>query len=77
MKVFCKVGGHQYQAEIIIEPDDGGYHAFCTALKGLHTCGETRQEAENNAIYAVTAYIKSLIKHSEPVPLPCEDLVTA
>ena len=77
MKISCEIDGLQYQVEVEIEPDDGGYHIFCPALKGLHTCGKTVQEARDNAIYAITAYVRSLIKHNEPVPLSCENLITA
>jgi len=38
----CKV-------EIFIEPDGDGFHAYCPALKGLHTCGDTEEEALENA----------------------------
>ena len=77
MRITCEIDSRQYQAEIEIEPDDGGYHAFCPSLRGLHTCGKTEQEARDNAIYAITAYVRSPIKHNEPVPLPCENLVVA
>ena len=55
--------------EIAVEPDGDGFHAYCPALKGLHTCGETEQEALNNASDAAIAYLHSLIKHSEPIPV--------
>ena len=55
--------------EIVVEPDGDGFHAYCPALKGLHTCGETEQEALNNASDAIIAYLHSLIKHSEPIPV--------
>ena len=77
MRITCEIDRHQYQAEVEIEPDDGGYHAFCSSLRGVHTCGRTEQEAIDNATYAITAYIRSLLKHNEPVPLPCENLVIA
>lgn len=46
--------------EIIIEPDNGAFHAYCLALKGLHTCGDTADEAMENAVDAVTAYLQSV-----------------
>ena len=55
--------------EIAVEPDGDGFHAYCPALKGLHTCGETEQEALNNASDAAIAYLRSLIKHGEPIPV--------
>jgi predicted RNase H-like HicB family nuclease len=58
---------------VIIEPDEPGYHAFCPALAGCHTCGETVEEAMRNIQEAVTAYCESLRKHGEP--LPNEDFI--
>jgi predicted RNase H-like HicB family nuclease len=58
-----------FQVEIIVEPDGDEYHAYCRALKGLHACGETVDEALSNARDAATAYIESLIKHGDPIPV--------
>ncbi len=58
----------RFTATVIIEPDEGEYHAFCPALKGLHVGGRTVKEALSNAQDAVVAYITSLIKHGEPIP---------
>jgi len=55
--------------EIAVEPDGDSFHAYCPALKGLHTCGKTEQEALNNASDAAIAYLHSLIKHREPIPV--------
>jgi len=38
-----------FQVEIIVEPDGDEYHSYCPALKGLHACGETVDEALSNA----------------------------
>jgi len=58
-----------FQVEIIVEPDGDEYHSYCPALKGLHACGETVDEALSNARDAATAYIESLIKHGDPIPV--------
>ncbi len=58
-----------FKVEVIIEPDEGGFHAYCPALKGLHTSGATHEEAMANAKDAVSAYLQSLIKHGDPIPL--------
>ena len=58
-----------FQVEIIVEPDGDEYHAYCPALKGLHACGATVKEALSNARDAATAYIESLIKHGDPIPV--------
>jgi|GEM_PF-160510 len=59
----------EFQLLFVVEPDEGDYHAFCPALKGLHTSGSTEQEALENAKSAAVAYILSLIKHGDAIPL--------
>ena len=55
--------------QIVVEPDDSGFHAYCPALRGIHVSGDTEQEAVRNASDAVIAYLHSLIKHGEPIPV--------
>lgn len=59
----------EFQVEVVIEPDDDGFHAFCPALKGLHTYGDTEEEAIDHVRDAATAYITSCIKHGDPIPI--------
>ncbi len=59
----------EFKIEFIIKPDEGSFHAYCPALKGLHVGGDTRGEALQNARDAATAYLESLIKHGDPIPL--------
>jgi predicted RNase H-like HicB family nuclease len=59
----------EFQVEVNIEPDDDGFHAYCPALKGLHTRGNTEQEAVDNARDAAIAYIESCIRHGDPIPI--------
>jgi len=53
--------------EVCIDEDGKGYHAYCPALKGLHTYGATISEARQNVKYAIYAYLGSLAKHNEPL----------
>lgn len=59
----------EFAVEVVVEPDEGGFHAFCPALKGLHVDGATEAEALRNARDAAIAYLHSLIKHGDPIPL--------
>ena len=59
----------EFQVEVIVEPDDDGFHAYCPALTGLHTRGETEQEAVDHARDAAIAYIESCIKHGDSIPI--------
>ena len=58
-----------FRIQIFVEPDEDVYHAYCPALTGLHTCGNTVEEAISNAEDAARAYLQSLIKHNEPLPI--------
>lgn len=58
-----------FSVTVRIEKDNGGYRAFCPGLKGLHTSGDTENEVEENAKNAILAYLQSLIKHGDPIPL--------
>jgi predicted RNase H-like HicB family nuclease len=63
----------EFQVEVIVEPDDDGFHAYCPALKGLHTRGDTEQEAVDHARDAAIAYIESCIKHGDSIPIGTQE----
>lgn len=50
---------HMYR--IILEPDEGGYHAFVPALPGCHTWGKTIAEAREMVRDAIDVYLRSLV----------------
>jgi predicted RNase H-like HicB family nuclease len=58
-----------FRIEIVVEPDERSFHAYCPALKGLHTCGDTEKEALQNAKDAAAAYLQSLVVHGDPIPV--------
>lgn len=58
-----------FKIQILIEADEQGFHAYCPALKGLHTCGDSKKEALENAKDAAGAYLQSLVKHGDPIPV--------
>lgn len=54
---------------VILEREpDGGFHAFCPALKGCHSDGENEEEAMANIREAISLYLESLAAHQEPFP---------
>ena len=64
----------EYNYTVIIErEEDGSYHAFCPALRGCHSQGDTYEETIQNIQEAIALYIESLKAHSEPIPL--EDVI--
>jgi predicted RNase H-like HicB family nuclease len=58
---------------ILEREEEGGYHAYCPALKGCHSQGDTLEEALANAREAIEAYLESLKAEGEPAPI--EDIV--
>ena len=63
-----------YHYTIILDREpDGGFHAFCPALKGCHSQGDTLDEATDNIREAIGAYLESVTAHGEPIPR--EDLL--
>lgn len=59
----------EFTVEVVVEPDDVGFYAYCPALKGLHVGGETKKEALQNAADAAILYVSSLIKHGDSIPI--------
>jgi len=58
---------HTFRA--LIEPEEGGgYHAFVPLLRGLHTFGETLEEAKKNLREALICHIQGLRKDNKPIP---------
>ena len=63
---------HHYT--IILEREaDGGFHAYCPALKGCHSQGDSLDEAVDNIREAIEVYLESVTEHGEPIPQ--EDLL--
>ena len=49
------------EVEFVFEPDpDGGYHAYAPELPGLHTEGDTLEQALSNAEEALGLFIEGL-----------------
>jgi predicted RNase H-like HicB family nuclease len=63
-----------YNYTVIFEKEiEGGYHAFCPALKGCHSQGDTFEEAVENITEAISLYIYSL--KEDQLQIPKEDLI--
>lgn len=54
--------------QIIVAKDEGTFHAYAPALKGLHVDGATQEEAVENVKEAIAVYLESLHKHGNPLP---------
>lgn len=59
----------EYSYTVLFEPaEEGGYVAFCPALPGLVTEGDTFEETRENVKEAIEGYLESLLKDGEPIP---------
>lgn len=58
-----------FKVMVKVEQDDGEFHAFCPALKGLHAGGATEDEAIENVKLAAMDYVSSLMRHGDPLPV--------
>jgi len=63
-----------YNYTVLLEKEqDGGYHAFCSVLRGCHSQGDTVEESIENITEAIELYIESLVADNQPIPR--EDLI--
>lgn len=52
----------------IIEPDEGGYHAYIPALPGCHTFADTIDEARANLLEAAKLHLEAMRENGEEIP---------
>ncbi|MEK7398738.1 MAG: type II toxin-antitoxin system HicB family antitoxin [Candidatus Poribacteria bacterium] len=58
----------EYVIEVVIEPDEDVYHAYCPILRGCHTWGHTEEEAFRFIQEAVRLHLEDMIDDGEIVP---------
>ena len=65
-----------YRFTIVIEADDaGGYYAFCPALPGCYSQGDTLEETKAHIREAIQCHLESLLHDGEPVPEERDELI--
>jgi predicted RNase H-like HicB family nuclease len=59
-----------YTFKVVVEPDEGGYHAYCPALRhlGAVTQGATETEALQNINEVVRMIVDELQEDGIPLP---------
>lgn len=59
-----------YTFEVVIEPDEDKWAAYCPALleKGASTWGDTKEEALSNIQEVLQMIVESLHEHGESIP---------
>jgi len=56
--------------EFVFEPQvDGGYHAYTPELPGLHTQGDSLEDATANAEEALALYVEGLREEGRPLQM--------
>lgn len=56
------------EVEFVFEPqDEGGYHVYSPELPGLHTQGDSLDEATENAREALGLYVEGLREDGRPL----------
>ncbi len=53
--------------EVLMEPDEGGFHVWCPALKGCHSFGLTKGEALDNIKEAIEGWLEGASELSIPI----------
>jgi len=58
-----------YRVQILLTPDDeGGYSAVALSLPGAGSCGDTKEEAIENAKEAIAGVIEEYIASDKTIP---------
>ena len=59
-----------YTFKVVVEPDEGGYHAYCPALRhlGAVTQGATKEEALANINEVIHMIMDELREEGAPLP---------
>jgi predicted RNase H-like HicB family nuclease len=56
------------EIEFVFEPqEEGGYHVYAPDLPGLHTQGDSLEEATDNAREALSLYVEGLREEGRPL----------
>jgi len=65
-----------YTFKVVIESDDGGFHAYCPALRsyGAVTQGATEEEALQHINEVVQMVVDELIADGLPIPSNPQDV---
>ena len=61
ISAYPQVMAELQEVEFVFEPqEEGGYHVYAPDLPGLHTQGDTLDEATENAREALELYVEGL-----------------
>ncbi|MBF0466745.1 MAG: type II toxin-antitoxin system HicB family antitoxin [Nitrospirae bacterium] len=66
-----------YKVSVLIEKDDSGYYAYCPALDGCQSQGDSFEEVLSNIKEAIELYIETLSEEERVEYLSKEILATS
>jgi len=59
---------HSYT--VLVGPNgNGGYHAYCPALPGCRSHGDTKNEAIHNIKLSISYRLETLVAKGKPIPM--------
>lgn len=68
----------EYRFTIVVEScHEGGYFAYCPALRGCHSEGETYEEVVANIRDAIRLYLEDMVDAGEDIPDDTCETVTS
>lgn len=70
MKLEATIDEYPFTVRPLRAEDGGGYLIEYPDLPGCVSDGDTAEEAIRNGRDAVMSYLKSCVKHNDPVPVP-------
>lgn len=53
---------------VVYEPDEGGWHVFAPALKGVHSFGATKEEARRNVVEPIELWLEVAAEQGQVIP---------
>lgn len=62
------MGENKFVLAVVIEKDSDGYFAYCPALQGCYTQGDSYEEILNNIQDAIRLHIEDRLANNEPIP---------
>ena len=60
---------------VVLEPDEGGFHAYVPALPGCHSWGTSPDDASANIAEAIALHVEAMRNDGEPIPNDPKPLV--
>jgi predicted RNase H-like HicB family nuclease len=54
-----------HHLSVVVEKDESGYYAYCPALEGCQTQGDSMEEVQTNIKEAINLYLSTLSENEK------------